>query len=70
MSKIIDPSLLCKVIPKSVTNNRIKANANVVALSKEEIAELLKVHETERFRACNPEWTGWGDLGFEDRKPK
>ena len=54
------------VIPKSVTPSRIEANAKVVELSEEEQAELLKIGETQPYRACKPEWAGWGDLGFED----
>lgn len=56
------------VISKSVTNSRIESNKKLVNLSDEEIEELLKISEKQHFRACNPEWTGWGDLGFPDRK--
>ncbi|KAG9003432.1 hypothetical protein FRB93_011055 [Tulasnella sp. JGI-2019a] len=56
------------VIPKSVSNSRIKNNFKIVTLSDNEVAELFKIVETHRFRACGPEWTGWGHLGFEDRK--
>lgn len=58
------------VIPKSVTNSRIKKNFNIVSLSDEEVSELLKIAETHRYRACGPEWTGWGDLGFPDRRSR
>lgn len=54
------------VLPKSVTNERIKSNAQVVSLSEEEIKELLTSSDPP-FRACYPEWTGWGHLGFPDR---
>lgn len=60
-------NVVSTVIPKSVSKSRIDANAKFVELSKEEITELLKISEAERFRACGPEWTGWGDLGFPDR---
>ena len=30
--------------------------------------ELQEIDKTHHFRACNPEWTGWGHLGFPDRK--
>jgi len=56
------------VLSKSVTNERIKANTKTVTLSEEETAKLIKIHETHAFRACNPDWTGFGDLGFEDCK--
>ncbi|KAG8863096.1 hypothetical protein FRB96_009276 [Tulasnella sp. 330] len=56
------------VIPKSVSNTRIKNNSNIISLSDEESAELLRIAETRRYRACGPEWTGHGHLGFEDRK--
>jgi len=58
------------VIPKSVTKSRIKKNFNIISLSDEEVSELLKIAETHRYRACGPEWTGWGDLGFPDRRPQ
>jgi len=43
------------------------------AVSKEWVAnleELYKFNETasEHFRACWPEWTAWGHLGFSDSK--
>jgi len=56
------------VLPKSVTNSRIESNFKIVDLSDEEIAELQKIDDTHHFRACNPEWAGWGHLGFPDRK--
>ncbi|KAF8183116.1 NADP-dependent oxidoreductase domain-containing protein [Pholiota molesta] len=54
------------VIPKSVTNSRIAANANLVDLTEEEIQELQALDKTSHFRVCKPAWTGWGDLGFKD----
>ncbi|KAJ7064908.1 Aldo keto reductase [Mycena amicta] len=56
------------VLPKSVTNSRILSNALVIELSKEEIAELEEIDKTHHFRACHPDWTGWGGLGFPDCK--
>ena len=56
------------VLPKSVTKHRVEQNFTVVDLSEEEIKELQEIDKTHHFRACNPEWTGWGHLGFPDRK--
>jgi len=56
------------VLPKSVTNGRIKANAKVVSLEADDIDRLISINKSKSFRACNPEWTGWGHLGFPDRK--
>lgn len=56
------------VLPKSVTKSRVEANFTIVDLSDAEIDELHKIDNTHHFRACNPEWTGWGHLGFPDRK--
>jgi len=56
------------VLPKSVTPARIKSNFTVIDLSPEEIDELNAINKTQMFRACNPEWTGHGHLGFPDRK--
>ena len=55
------------VLPKSVKKERVQANFSVVDLTDEEIKELLEIDKSHHFRACNPEWTGWGDLGFPDR---
>jgi len=60
--------ILSLVLPKSVTPERVKSNFVTVDFTDEEIANLLKIAETDPYRACGPEWTGWGDLGFEDRK--
>ncbi|KAF5333187.1 hypothetical protein D9611_002739 [Ephemerocybe angulata] len=54
------------VLTKSVTPERIKANAQIIDLSEEEIAELQSIDKTLHFRACHPSWTGWGSLGFPD----
>jgi len=56
------------VIPKSVTIERIESNFRVAPLTDEEMAELHKIDETHHFRAVTPEWTGWGHLGFPDRR--
>ncbi|KAF7316405.1 Aldo-keto reductase [Mycena indigotica] len=56
------------VLPKSVTNTRILSNAVVVDLTKEEIDELEEIDKTHHFRACHPDWTGYGSLGFPDCK--
>jgi len=56
------------VVPKSVTNSRILSNKTIVELKPEEIAELQKIDESHHFRACHPNWTGWGGLGFPDCK--
>ncbi|TFK73504.1 Aldo/keto reductase [Pluteus cervinus] len=54
------------VLPKSVTNARIEANFKVVDLTEEDISELHGIDKTHHFRACHPDWTGWGSLGFPD----
>ncbi|EJC97770.1 Aldo/keto reductase [Fomitiporia mediterranea MF3/22] len=56
------------VLTKSITKSRIASNFDLVDLTDEEMNELLKIDETQHFRVCTPEWTGWGDLGFPDRK--
>lgn len=55
------------VLPKSVKKERVEANFTVVDLTDEEVKELLEIDKSHHFRACNPEWAGWGDLGFPDR---
>ncbi|KZT25670.1 Aldo/keto reductase [Neolentinus lepideus HHB14362 ss-1] len=54
------------VLPKSVTNERILSNAKIVDLTEEDISELHAIDKTAHFRACYPDWTGWGSLGFPD----
>lgn len=54
------------VIPKSVTNDRIANNSKIVELTQEEIDELHTIDKTGHFRACHPNWTGYGSLGFPD----
>ncbi|KAF8709396.1 Aldo/kereductase family, partial [Rhizoctonia solani] len=56
------------VLPKSIKPARIAENNKVVELAPEEIAELLKIGQRSKFRACKPTWTGWGTLGFPDVK--
>ncbi|KAF8607970.1 Aldo/keto reductase [Ceratobasidium sp. AG-I] len=56
------------VLPKSVKTSRIAENIQVVDLEQEEIKELLSIEKRNKFRACNPTWTGWGNLGFPDVK--
>jgi len=56
------------VLPKSVTNERIKANLNIIDLTDEEIKTLNGIDEKKHFRACKPHWTGWGSLGWEDQE--
>jgi glycerol 2-dehydrogenase (NADP+) len=45
----------------------IVGNAAVVQLSEEEMASLKNIGDTQFFRVCKPEWTGWGHIGFPDR---
>lgn len=54
------------VLPKSVTPSRIEANQKIVDLTEEEVAELWAIDKTAHFRACDPNWTKWGSLGFPD----
>ena len=54
------------VIPKSVSNERIKNNFKIVELTPAEIDELHSIDKTHHFRACHPSWTGFGSLGFAD----
>ncbi|GBE83967.1 Glycerol 2-dehydrogenase (NADP(+)) [Sparassis crispa] len=54
------------VLPKSVTNERILANKTIIDLSPEDVAELTAIEKDHHFRACAPNWTGWGSLGFPD----
>jgi glycerol 2-dehydrogenase (NADP+) len=56
------------VLAKSVTNERILSNLNIIDLTDEEIAELHTIDNEHHFRACHPSWTGWGSLGFPDCK--
>lgn len=55
------------VLPKSVTKERIISNLKTLHLSPEEVQQLNSIGDHQLFRACNPEWTGWGHLGFPDR---
>lgn len=43
------------VLPKSVTPERIKDNAEVIQLSEDEIKELVTLSDTSPYRACGPE---------------
>jgi len=54
------------VLTKSVKNSRIESNFTIIDLSDEEIAELHSIDKEIHFRACHPNWTGWGSLGFPD----
>ncbi|TFK49026.1 Aldo/keto reductase [Heliocybe sulcata] len=54
------------VLPKSVTNERILANAKIIDLTEEDISDLFAIDKTAHFRACHPGWTGFGSLGFPD----
>ncbi|KAJ8515028.1 hypothetical protein ONZ45_g7494 [Pleurotus djamor] len=54
------------VLPKSVTPERILANANIIDLTEEDVQKLNDIDKTHHFRACHPNWTGWGSLGFTD----
>ncbi|QRW01506.1 aldo/keto reductase family protein [Ceratobasidium sp. AG-Ba] len=54
------------VLPKSVKPSRIAENIKVVELSAEDMAALMKIEHFNKFRACKPTWTGWGNLGFDD----
>ncbi|KAJ7598850.1 Aldo keto reductase [Mycena floridula] len=56
------------VVPKSVTNSRILENKILIDLTEKEVTELLEIDKTHHFRACHPNWTGWGSLGFPDCK--
>jgi glycerol 2-dehydrogenase (NADP+) len=58
------------VLTKSVKEHRIKENFKLIDLSEEDIKELEAIDKKHHFRACSPEWTGWGSLGFEDVKAK
>ncbi len=44
------------------------ANKTIVDLTEEDIAKLQAIDKTHHFRACHPDWTGWGALGFPDCK--
>jgi len=57
------------VLPKSVTNERILSNFKIINLTDEEINQLQEIDKTLHFRACEPNWTGFGKLGFPDAKP-
>ncbi|KAJ3859535.1 NADP-dependent oxidoreductase domain-containing protein [Lentinula edodes] len=54
------------VLPKSVTNERILANATIIDLEPADVVELNQIAKTEPFRACHPSWAGWGNLGFTE----
>jgi glycerol 2-dehydrogenase (NADP+) len=56
------------VLTKSVTPARIETNLKVIDLTQEDIDELHAIDKTHHFRACHPDWTGWGSLGFPDCK--
>ncbi|KAJ3769539.1 NADP-dependent oxidoreductase domain-containing protein [Lentinula raphanica] len=54
------------VLPKSVTNERILANAKIIDMEPADITELNEIAKTQPFRACHPSWAGWGNLGFTE----
>ena len=55
------------VIPKSVKNSRIEENLKIVELSKEEVAELQKIHEVNGvIRYVYPSFGV--NLGFPDKQ--
>ncbi|KAF8637862.1 hypothetical protein AX17_002488 [Amanita inopinata Kibby_2008] len=54
------------VLSKSVTPSRIESNVKLIGLTEEEVKELNDIDKTAHFRACHPNWTGWGGLGFPD----
>ncbi|KAF9073067.1 Aldo keto reductase [Rhodocollybia butyracea] len=54
------------VLPKSVTNDRILANATIIDIDSADVDELNSIAKTASFRACHPNWTGWGNLGFTE----
>ncbi|KAF8918656.1 NADP-dependent oxidoreductase domain-containing protein [Mucidula mucida] len=54
------------VLSKSVTESRIISNLTIIDLSEEEVQKLEDIDKTAHFRVCNPNWTGWGSLGFPD----
>ncbi|TFL04713.1 NADP-dependent oxidoreductase domain-containing protein [Pterulicium gracile] len=58
------------VLTKSVKEHRIKENFKIIDLEDEDIAALEAIDKTAHFRACSPDWTGWGSLGFSDMKKK
>ena len=60
-------SLLFSILSTLSAYNRvISGNLKVVDLTEEDIAELKGIDKTAHFRACPPDWTGWGKLGFTD----
>lgn len=54
------------VLPKSVTEARIKSNLEVVELGDEEMAVLNGLHKEKGQRFIKPDWGV--DLGFDDWK--
>jgi len=54
------------VVSKSVTPERIIANAKTIDLTPEEFKAIASIGDTHKFRVCNPNWAGWGGLGFEE----
>jgi len=52
------------VLSKSVTPERIIANTKIIDLTEDQVAILNDIEVNAAFRACGPEWTGWGNLGF------
>lgn len=53
------------VLPKSVSENRISSNKEVISLSKEDIAVLDDLAVNGRAKRLNTPLWGW-DLGFAD----
>jgi hypothetical protein len=43
-------------------NSCLAANFKIIDLAAEEIEELNSIDKTAHFRACEPNWTFWGDL--------
>ncbi|KAF9004813.1 Aldo keto reductase [Cyathus striatus] len=51
-----------------ISNGLFLANLKVIDIAQEDIDELHAIDKTHHFRACHPDWTGWGSLGFPDCK--
>ncbi|KZT01050.1 Aldo/keto reductase [Laetiporus sulphureus 93-53] len=54
------------VVPKSVTPERILANAKIIDLTDEDMQRLNDIEKTNFHRQGMPFWTGYKSIGFPD----
>ena len=71
LTKSVTPARIegvCKMLTFSESAEYVVfiANFKTIDLTEADIRELHDIDKTFHFRACHPDWTGWGSLGFPD----